>query len=222
MVQDSGGVPLSVKGVVVGLNPKSMDVVWDVPFMSGVTLGDRSSQYRGSTVPFNSCLNLTNRQFIVGTSPKEPRQPFKPRFGPYPEVKPPPGQRPPAGFRPHVAATPQATVQIMTNPNRATRGTYANNRSSTYHHPAASEHPPSGEMTKSEASSMQADSSHTSTPYAGYGRGHFHRGASRGYPPRGGRGYNHYNHYAQPERGRGSMRSGYRGRGRGSAPQTPM
>jgi len=42
MVQDSGGVPLSVKGVVIGLNTKSMDVVWDVPFMSGVTLGDRS------------------------------------------------------------------------------------------------------------------------------------------------------------------------------------
>jgi 5'-3' exoribonuclease 1 len=41
MVQDSGGVPLSVKGVVIGLNAKSMDVVWDVPFMSGVTLGDR-------------------------------------------------------------------------------------------------------------------------------------------------------------------------------------
>jgi hypothetical protein len=42
MVQDSGGVPLSVKGVVIGLNAKSMDVVWDVPFISGVTLGDRS------------------------------------------------------------------------------------------------------------------------------------------------------------------------------------
>jgi 5'-3' exoribonuclease 1 len=42
MVQDSGGVPLSVKGVVVGLNAKSMDVVWDVPFMSGITLGNRS------------------------------------------------------------------------------------------------------------------------------------------------------------------------------------
>lgn len=41
MVQDSGGVPLSVKGVVIGLNSKSMDVVWDVPFMAGVTLGDR-------------------------------------------------------------------------------------------------------------------------------------------------------------------------------------
>lgn len=41
MVQDSGGVPLSVKGVVIGLNAKSMDVVWDVPFMSGITMGDR-------------------------------------------------------------------------------------------------------------------------------------------------------------------------------------
>ena len=25
---------------VIGLNAKSMDVVWDMPFMSGVTLGD--------------------------------------------------------------------------------------------------------------------------------------------------------------------------------------
>ena len=41
MVQDSGGVPLSVKGVVIGLSSKSMDVIWDVPFMAGVTLGDR-------------------------------------------------------------------------------------------------------------------------------------------------------------------------------------
>lgn len=41
MVQDSGGVPLAIKGVVIGLNAKSMDIVWDVPFMSGTTLGDR-------------------------------------------------------------------------------------------------------------------------------------------------------------------------------------
>lgn len=41
MVQDSGGVPLSVKGVVIGLNAKSMDVIWDVAFMAGTTLGDR-------------------------------------------------------------------------------------------------------------------------------------------------------------------------------------
>ncbi len=41
MVQDSGAVPLSAKGVVIGLNTKSMDVVWDVAFMTGTTLGDR-------------------------------------------------------------------------------------------------------------------------------------------------------------------------------------
>lgn len=41
MVQDSGGVPLSAKGVVIGLNTKSMDVVWDIAFMAGTTLGDR-------------------------------------------------------------------------------------------------------------------------------------------------------------------------------------
>ena len=41
MVQDSGGVPLSAKGVVIVLNTKSMDVVWDIAFMAGTTLGDR-------------------------------------------------------------------------------------------------------------------------------------------------------------------------------------
>lgn len=52
MVRDSGAVPLSVKGVVIGLNAKSMDVLWDVPFMSGVTLGDR---YVGSFDREESC-----------------------------------------------------------------------------------------------------------------------------------------------------------------------
>ncbi len=54
MVQDSGGVPLSVKGVVIGMNAKSMDVVWDVPFLSGTTLGDR---YMG--IPTFDTLILT-------------------------------------------------------------------------------------------------------------------------------------------------------------------
>ncbi|KIJ95022.1 hypothetical protein K443DRAFT_109499 [Laccaria amethystina LaAM-08-1] len=105
MVQDSGGVPLSVKGVVIGLNSKTMDVVWDVPFMSGITLGDRCSQYRGSTVEFNTCLNLSNPQFVTSTNPKAPppvrsEAPFKPRYGSRPEVNPAPGQAPAAGFRP--------------------------------------------------------------------------------------------------------------------------
>ena len=41
MVQDSGGVPLGVNGTVVGINAKTLDIVWDSPFMSGTTLGDR-------------------------------------------------------------------------------------------------------------------------------------------------------------------------------------
>lgn len=59
MVQDSGGVPLSVKGVVIGLNSKTMDVVWDVPFMSGVTLGDRWESLIPSALrDINSALQL--------------------------------------------------------------------------------------------------------------------------------------------------------------------
>lgn len=41
MVQDSGSVPLAVKGVIVGITSKSLDVLWDVPFMAGTTLSDR-------------------------------------------------------------------------------------------------------------------------------------------------------------------------------------
>jgi hypothetical protein len=58
MVQDSGGVPLSVKGVVVGLNAKSMDVVWDVPFMSGITLGNRSVFLNFGLVDFTETIAL--------------------------------------------------------------------------------------------------------------------------------------------------------------------
>ncbi|KAJ3538611.1 hypothetical protein NM688_g6492 [Phlebia brevispora] len=123
-VQETGGVPLSVKGVVVGMNAKSMDVVWDVPFMSGTTLGDRCSQYRGSTVEFTSCLNLSNPQYIVSTNPKapvqqqQPKTPFRPRFGPHPVIQPGIGQQAASGFRP----APQGPVHIMANPNRGRGG----------------------------------------------------------------------------------------------------
>jgi hypothetical protein len=41
MVQDSGGVPLSAKGVVIALHSRTMDVLWDVPFMAGTTMSGR-------------------------------------------------------------------------------------------------------------------------------------------------------------------------------------
>ena len=41
MVKDSGSVPLSIKGVIIGIGATTLDVVWDVSFMSGSTLGNR-------------------------------------------------------------------------------------------------------------------------------------------------------------------------------------
>ena len=102
MVQESGGVPLAAKGVVIGLNTKSVDVVWDVPFISGTTLNNRCSQYRGSTVELDVCLNLTNRQFVSAVNPPPPStattQP-KTRFGFQPPNSGPGSQRGQSGAR---------------------------------------------------------------------------------------------------------------------------
>lgn len=86
MVQDSGSVPLSTRGVVIGVKAKTADVVWDVSFVSGSSLGNkwvirlhhspkiiigcccifRCSPRRGATVEFHACLNLSDPQ--VATS----------------------------------------------------------------------------------------------------------------------------------------------------------
>ncbi|KDR68528.1 hypothetical protein GALMADRAFT_78457 [Galerina marginata CBS 339.88] len=202
MVQDSGGVPLSVKGVVIGLNAKSMDVVWDVPFMSGVTLGDRCSQYRGSTVEFNTCLNLTNPQFVTSTNPKAPPPvrngvPFKPRFGPHPAINPSPGQMSAAGFRPAQSSNQPAPIHIMANPNRGGRGGYVNGRGGPPPQPGPS------------AAAVIGNGTHV-PPVNGRG---FPRGGRGGFVPgfRGGRGF-----IPNGDRGRGAPRGGFRGRGRGS------
>jgi 5'-3' exoribonuclease 1 len=112
MVSDAavGGVPFSLKGVVIGLNATSIDVVWDSPFIGGETLNGRCSEHRGSVVPFASCLNLTNEQFAVHKSAAPNavgRGPaFQPRLGPQTAV---PGQhfRANQNFQPHVAAASQ-------------------------------------------------------------------------------------------------------------------
>jgi len=65
-VQDSGSVPIAAKGTVVGIERHNIDVVFDTSFMSGSTLGDRCSQYRGMTVPGSALLNLTNPQYLGG------------------------------------------------------------------------------------------------------------------------------------------------------------
>ncbi|KAI0787542.1 exonuclease II [Fomes fomentarius] len=235
MVQDSGGVPLSFKGVVIGMNAKSMDVVWDAPFMSGTTLGDKCSQYRGSTVEFWSCLNLTNPQFVASTNPRQPTQPrprppFKPRFGPHPAIAPGPGMQPAAGFRPHITTQGVANhsgftrgggpVHIMTNPNRGRGGgSPVIGKTGT----APSENGFVNGQAKPSEPQANVNGNHVSSP-----RG---RGFRGGFDSRGGLHGPHRGGFMPPFRGRGgfvpginqgSPRGGSRGRGRGhvSKPST--
>lgn len=74
-VQDSGRVPIASHGTVVGItrSPRTsfLDVVFDVTFMSGTSLDERCSAFRGSTVPVHSVLNVTNRQLIAGSRAAE-------------------------------------------------------------------------------------------------------------------------------------------------------
>ncbi|OWZ62180.1 hypothetical protein AYX15_05666 [Cryptococcus neoformans] len=91
MVRDpaAGGVPTGMRGVVVGLGMKTVDIIWDNGFMGGSTLQGKCSPYRGSTVPFSSCLNLTRPQFTVSerAGPKPvPQNVFRPQLGPRPAV----------------------------------------------------------------------------------------------------------------------------------------
>lgn len=120
MVQDSavGGVALSMRGVVIGLNTTTIDVVWDTPFIGGGSLGGRCSEHRGSVAPFSSCLNLTRPQFAVSTAaqPKVVGQnpAFKPRIGPAPVV---PGHNfRPANQTQHILNRPVQPVQAQRGP----------------------------------------------------------------------------------------------------------
>ena len=91
-VLDSGRVPIGAVGTVVGKTRTTratlLDMVFDEPFMSGTSLGDRCSPFRGSTVPASSVLNLTDRQLVcmsTAATARRPQttqqQPMAPRFG---------------------------------------------------------------------------------------------------------------------------------------------
>jgi len=78
-VQDSGKVPIGVRGTIVGISrtatAKLLDVVFDKTFLSGTTLGDRCPTFRGQTVPASSVLNTSNRQLITGSRAALERRP---------------------------------------------------------------------------------------------------------------------------------------------------
>ncbi|KAL8679306.1 MAG: hypothetical protein Q9186_004399 [Xanthomendoza sp. 1 TL-2023] len=78
-VQDSGRVPIATQGTVVGMTRTSrttlLDVIFDVTFMSGTSLENRCSPFRGSTVPVHSVLNITDRQIVAGSRAAESHGP---------------------------------------------------------------------------------------------------------------------------------------------------
>ncbi|CAO1613167.1 unnamed protein product [Parajaminaea phylloscopi] len=67
-VSDTGTVPLSARGVVVGVHSSNIEVVFDLPYLAGTTLGDRCSAHRGGSVGFAQVLNLTQPQFELAES----------------------------------------------------------------------------------------------------------------------------------------------------------
>lgn len=78
-VLDSGRVPIAMRGTVVGMTRTTrstlLDILFDSPFMSGTTLNDRCSPFRGSTVPHNAVLNLTDKQVIAMSQAAKDRAP---------------------------------------------------------------------------------------------------------------------------------------------------
>ncbi|KAF5504725.1 5'-3' exoribonuclease 1 [Colletotrichum fructicola] len=81
-LSSSGKVPLGSRGTVVGLsrtaNHVLLDVVWDLTFMSGTTLGDRCPPFRGMTVYSSSVLNTTHKQVVSGSKAGNLRRPAPP------------------------------------------------------------------------------------------------------------------------------------------------
>ena len=69
-VADSGKVPIATRGTVVGKSRTArnilLDILFDIEFISGTSLSDRCSPFRGQTVPSHAVLNLTDRQLIAG------------------------------------------------------------------------------------------------------------------------------------------------------------
>ncbi|KAK8047037.1 5'-3' exoribonuclease 1 [Apiospora saccharicola] len=65
----SGKVKTGAQGTVVGIstvgNHHMLDVVFDQPFMSGTSLGERCSPFRGATVAAKTVLNTTSKYFLA-------------------------------------------------------------------------------------------------------------------------------------------------------------
>jgi 5'-3' exoribonuclease 1 len=78
-VLETGRVPVAMRGTVVGMTRTTrntlLDIVFDSTFMSGTSLNDRCSPFRGSTVPSNAVLNITDKQVAATSEAQKARAP---------------------------------------------------------------------------------------------------------------------------------------------------
>ncbi|EEB08142.1 exonuclease II Exo2 [Schizosaccharomyces japonicus yFS275] len=73
-VQDSGKVPIAAYGTVVGISTHQLEVVFDLPFMSGTTLDGKCSPYRGMQLDPSTVLNITQPQLLITTRAGQARK----------------------------------------------------------------------------------------------------------------------------------------------------
>lgn len=78
-IQDSGRVPIGACGTVIGKTRTArtllLDIIFDTTFMSGTSLGDRCTPFRGSTVPATAVLNLSDQQLVIYSSAAAAKRP---------------------------------------------------------------------------------------------------------------------------------------------------
>ncbi|KAH6611217.1 alkaline phosphatase D [Trichoderma cornu-damae] len=77
-VAAAGKVPMASRGTVAGISRTAtavlLDVVWDLGFMSGTTLGERAPMFRGQTVSSSTVLNTSNWQVVSASSKSRQRR----------------------------------------------------------------------------------------------------------------------------------------------------
>ncbi|EHK27219.1 uncharacterized protein TRIVIDRAFT_207716 [Trichoderma virens Gv29-8] len=224
-VAAAGKVPIATRGTVAGISRTAtavlLDVVWDVPFMSGTTLGERAPMFRGQTVSSSTVLNTTNWQVVSASSKSRQRRtvPATSSTGSYGSVgvtqykdaPAPPALR--GGWR---GAAVGDSGRGQSGPNRgAARGGKPNLLHSTLvYRPGPQGGNPGGDDVNKAQNGNHVNGRGGSGRGQGRGRGN---GGNRGSPApqAGGRDYTNVPPPANLEASRGGRGRGRGGRGRG-------
>lgn len=225
-VAAAGKVPIATRGTVAGISRTAtavlLDVVWDVPFMSGTTLGERAPMFRGQTVSSSTVLNTTNWQ-VVSASSKSRQRRNVPATGStgsygsvgvtqYKDAPAPPALR--GGWR---GAATGESGRGQSSPNRGARGGKPNLLHSTLvYRPGSQGGPPGGDDANKAQNGNHVNGRGGNGGGRGQGRGRGN-GGNRGSaaPQAGGRDYSNVPPPANLEASRGGRGRGRGGRGRG-------